>query len=102
MVKDDLLEPLNCMDELNLPDLDLDFTDLPSIDEVLALLDSTPAFKPSPVPTVNQTPYTEKISIRIPHGVLIALKEDAHGRGMPYQTFINLILGAYANGHWRL
>lgn len=47
----------------------------------------------------NHTMFTEKISIRVPHDVLATIKTQAETVGMPYQTFINLILAEYARGN---
>lgn len=95
------------MDDLDFSDLELgdlpNMDDLPSIDELLANSESNRwPLVISPPLTANRTLYSQKISIRIPHYLLDTLKAQAAARGMPYQTFINLILGAYANGYWRL
>src|SRR5665647_2842135 len=47
----------------------------------------------------NHTVFSEKISIRIPHDVLATIKPQAEPAGLPYQTFINMILAEYAWGN---
>lgn len=61
--------------------------------------------RPKPSKTRNPAPaslttFTEKISIRIPRPILALIKEQATQRGLPYQTYINMMLseGAVA-GH---
>jgi len=39
------------------------------------------------------------LSIRIPHDVLATIKAQAEPAGLPYQTFINLILAEFAWGN---
>jgi len=36
--------------------------------------------------------------VRIPRPILALLKEEAKRRGVPYQTFLNIILGQQAAG----
>lgn len=89
------------MDDLEIPDLELN--DLPSIDDLLANHEADKVqLVLTPPPTTNRTLYSQKISIRFPHYLLDTLKAQAEARGMPYQTFINLILRTYATGSWRL
>lgn len=88
------------IDELTVPDLNIPFIDLdiqneeliledlPSMDEVLK--NSQAMF--SLQPTAGQTPYSERICIRINRGVLAEIKKRAEARGVRYQTFINLLL----------
>lgn len=47
---------------------------------------------------VALTRYSEKISMRIPRPILALLKEEAKRRGVPYQTFMNMVLGQHATG----
>lgn len=49
----------------------------------------------------SMTRYSEKISMRIPRPILALLKEEAKRRGVPYQTFLNMILGQHATGGGR-
>lgn len=83
----------------NLPfDIDDDCTD--GFEQIMSdeLLTSRP-LAISPPRTINQTSGTEKISIRIPHAILAEIKDKAAARATPYQTFINLLLASYVNGH---
>ena len=91
-------------EELSIPDLDvffvdldipfeeLRFDDLPSIDEILKASPITL----SPPLTAGQTPYSERICIRVNRGVLYELKKRAEARGERYQTYINQILAQHA------
>lgn len=79
--------------DLDIPCEDLVFEDLPSIDEVLR---SNPMVTLSPLPTVGQTLYSERISIRIPRWLLEEIKKRAAAEGEKYQTFMNSILAQYA------
>lgn len=88
-------------DELNLPlidpELDIPFEelaldDLPSLEEVLRI---SPTVLSSP-PTAAQTLFSQRISIRINHGVLVELKKRAAAVGEKYQTYINQILAQHA------
>ena len=69
-------------DDLELPEIDLpidwpEFEDGPSIDE---LLRTTPTVL-SPPPTAGQTPFSDRICIRINSGVLARLKQMAAEQG---------------------
>lgn len=82
-------------EELDLPELELAvddpeliLEDLPSIEEVLR----TSPVTISPPLKINQTPFTERICIRINRSVLATLKQQAADKGERYQTFINLLL----------
>src|SRR5665647_1120678 len=96
--------------EFNEPDLsmyDIDLT-LPEIDLEGALtMDEARAYlalhkTPEEINAAlkaNHTVFSEKISIRIPHDVLATIKAQAEPAGLPYQTFINMILAEYAWGN---
>ena len=77
----------NDLDDL-FPDLELNLDESPHPDDA-ALMSSVTL---SPPLTINQTTYSEKISIRIPRSILATLKQRAKEHGMKYQTFINMIL----------
>ena len=57
-----------------------------------------PTTKPKKLAPASLTRYSEKISMRIPRPVLALLKEEAKRRGIPYQTFLNMILGQLVTG----
>jgi predicted DNA binding CopG/RHH family protein len=40
----------------------------------------------------NLKPTSTAISLRVPNSVLARLKVQAHRRGMPYQSFIKIVL----------
>jgi len=88
-----------------LPDIDLtipeiDLTGALSMDDVRAYLalHKTPE-EINAALKANHTVFSEKISIRIPHDVLATIKAQAEPAGLPYQTFINMILAEYAWGN---
>ena len=85
----ELLIPIEDMD---IPFVALELEDLPSMDEVLQASPVTL----SPPLTINQTLFTERICIRINRAVLAILKQKAAEHGVPYQTFINLLLAQNA------
>ena len=84
--------------DLTLPEIDL--TGMLGMDDVRAFLalHKTPEEINAALKS-NYTVFTEKISIRIPHDVLATLKAQAEPAGLPYQTFINMILAEYAWGN---
>ena len=88
-----------------LPDIDLTIPEIDlegalTMDEVRAYLalHKTPE-EINAALKANHTVFSEKISIRIPHDVLATLKAQAEPAGLPYQTFINMILAEYAWGN---
>ncbi len=82
--------------DLGLGDLpDLDVGDLPTVEEFRVLLETTETVLSQP-PTASQTLFSQKISIRVPHDVLIALKARAGALGVPYQTLMNDVLAGAA------
>ncbi len=46
----------------------------------------------------SDTLFTKKITIRIPYNVLSEIKNKSLQMGLPYQTFMNLILSEYVAG----
>jgi uncharacterized protein (DUF4415 family) len=68
---------------LEMPDEDIDYSDIPPLDEEF--------FKNAKL--VKREPRTEQISIRIDTEVLEWFKSHAQGRG--YQTLINDVLRTY-------
>lgn len=84
--------------DLDIPLEELVFEDLPSMDEVLERNQvlNVNEVTLSPPQTAGQTPYTERISIRIPRWLLAELRRKAAERGLPYQTFINEVLAQHA------
>lgn len=78
--------------DMDIPFVELELDDLPSIDKVLR---NNPVTLSAPL-NEGQTTYSERISIRIPRGILAAMRKQAAARGMPYQTFINLLLAQHA------
>ena len=75
--------------EMDIPHLELEIEDLPSLDEVL---ESSPGFLPPTPSSINQTPYTQRICIRINRAILDIVKKQAASKGMKYQTYINMLL----------
>lgn len=96
------------MDDLFDLDTDLTFCDdIPTVtpEEMQAISHLLPPDfgKPKMTKTKNPAPssltlFTEKISIRIPRPILAILKEQAKRRGVPYQTYINMMLNEAAAG----
>lgn len=81
--------------DLNLPFVELDLEDTPDMDEVLK---TSPRVAISQPLTASQTTFSQRISIRIPRSVLATTRKKAAALGMPYQTYINLILAQHATG----
>lgn len=87
-------------------DLDLTLPDFPepTLDEMQAIAHLLPAnFGEPPVTPPPAEPsqssltfYSEKISIRIPRPILAIIKEYAKLLGIPYQTYINMMLADMA------
>lgn len=75
--------------DLDLPDVELVFDELPSLEEVLR---ASPSVAVSPPLTKSRTLFSERICIRINRSVLDSIKHQASRYGMPYQTYINLLL----------
>lgn len=100
-----------CMDSLTITpqDLELDFdvNELPSVAEMIALVESYTGIaitshagiaKTSAPISAKNTLFSQKISIRIPHYVLTDIKHKANEMGLPYQTLTNIILNEYVAG----
>lgn len=94
---------------ISLQDLDLSFDiyELPSIDEMISVVESYTGiaikshriiYEPSSTLNASDTLFSKKISIRIPHNTLDDIKQKASDMGLPYQTLINFILNEYAAG----
>lgn len=92
-------------------ELDFDVDELPSLDEMITLVESYTgiaitsqagtAITSAPINAKN-TQFSKKISMRIPHFVLTHIKCDASEMGLPYQTLINIILNEYVAGRVKL
>ena len=95
---DDLPEPDLTIDE----ELAFDAGDLPGVEipeftsfaALQAFLAATIATL-GPSPTTSRTPFSQKISIRVPHDVLAALKARAQACGVGYQTLAVQILAEH-------
>ena len=100
------------MDTLDFPDLspidDSDAIDLnlimpelppPTTEDFMLLMKLMLSAKSNPKPLrisrKDSSPYSEKISIRIPHYQLAVLKDQSKALGMGYQTHINRILAEH-------
>lgn len=94
MHTDDLIlpEPHLPFEEMDIPFVDMIFDDLPDIDELLRTSPTT-IWEPM---TAGQTLFSQRISIRIPRGVLLEIKKRAAANGERYQTYINQILAIHA------
>jgi len=87
-----LPEPHLPFEEMDIPFVEMVFEDMPDIDE---LLRTTPTVLSAPM-TSGQTLFSQRITIRINHGVLLEIKKRAAAAGERYQTYINHILAIHA------
>lgn len=81
---------LQSLSGIDLPDIDLDLPEM-EIDYDALMATKLPE-RQLPKADPNHGQWRERICIRLPHWLLKAIREQAQGLGIPYQTHLNNML----------